>query len=84
MISDCRNFHLADVITLCNGASGVLSIFSNLRYIITHDTYHLNLAMLYIVFGFTFDVFDGRVARWRKTSSILGQELDSLADVVCR
>lgn len=62
----------------------MLSIFSNLRYIITQDPYHLKLAMWYIAFGFTFDVFDGRVARWRNTNSILGQELDSLADVVCR
>ncbi|KAF9998153.1 CDP-diacylglycerol-serine O-phosphatidyltransferase [Entomortierella chlamydospora] len=77
-----RNFHLADVITLCNGASGVLSIFSNLRYLIDHDPYYLKLAMWCIPLGFTFDVLDGRVARWRKTSSILGQELDSLADAI--
>ena len=29
-----------------------------------------------------FDVFDGRVARWRKKTSILGRELDSLADII--
>ncbi len=29
-----------------------------------------------------FDLLDGKVARWRKTASILGQELDSLADLV--
>ena len=29
-----------------------------------------------------FDFFDGKVARWRKSSSLLGQELDSLADLV--
>ncbi|KAF9123351.1 CDP-diacylglycerol-serine O-phosphatidyltransferase [Mortierella sp. 14UC] len=77
-----RNFALADVITLCNGACGALSIFSNLRYLITHDPYYLWLAMACIPVGFTFDVFDGRVARWRQTSSILGQELDSLADAI--
>ncbi|KAG0208049.1 CDP-diacylglycerol-serine O-phosphatidyltransferase [Mortierella sp. GBA30] len=77
-----RNFNLADVITLCNGACGVLSIFSNLRYLIAHDSYYLNVAMWCIPLGFTFDVLDGRVARWRKTSSILGQELDSLADAI--
>lgn len=77
-----RNFNLADVITLCNGACGALSIFSNLRYLISHDQYYLKLAMWCIPLGFTFDVFDGRVARWRKTTSILGQELDSLADAV--
>ncbi|KAF9933736.1 CDP-diacylglycerol-serine O-phosphatidyltransferase [Linnemannia zychae] len=77
-----RNFNLADVITLCNGACGALSIFSNLRYLISHDPYYLWAAMACIPFGFTFDVFDGRVARWRQTSSILGQELDSLADAI--
>ncbi|KAF9180958.1 CDP-diacylglycerol-serine O-phosphatidyltransferase [Haplosporangium sp. Z 767] len=77
-----RNFSLAGVITLCNGACGVLSIFSNLRYLISHDPYYLRLAMWCIPLGFTFDVFDGRVARWQQTSSILGQELDSLADVI--
>lgn len=29
-----------------------------------------------------FDLFDGKIARWRKESSMLGQELDSLADSV--
>ena len=33
-------------------------------------------------FGLFFDFFDGRVARWRKKSSMMGQELDSLADLV--
>ncbi|KAF9279056.1 CDP-diacylglycerol-serine O-phosphatidyltransferase [Mortierella alpina] len=77
-----RNFNLADVITLCNGACGALSIFSNMRYLVSHDPYYLWLAMWCIPLGFTFDVFDGRVARWRQTSSILGQELDSLADAI--
>lgn len=33
--------------------------------------------------GLFFDFMDGRVARWRKKASMLGQELDSLADLVC-
>jgi CDP-diacylglycerol--serine O-phosphatidyltransferase len=32
--------------------------------------------------AFAFDVLDGRIARWRRTSSALGRELDSLADVI--
>jgi CDP-diacylglycerol--serine O-phosphatidyltransferase len=32
--------------------------------------------------AFVFDVFDGRIARWRQTHSALGRELDSLADVI--
>lgn len=32
--------------------------------------------------AFVFDILDGRVARWRHQSSLLGRELDSLADVI--
>ncbi|KAL1922033.1 uncharacterized protein VTP21DRAFT_10675 [Calcarisporiella thermophila] len=77
-----RDFHLADIITLLNGICGSLSIFSNMKYILTRDPHQLWLAMAFIPFGFAFDVLDGRVARWRKKSSLLGQELDSLADLV--
>lgn len=34
-------------------------------------------------FGLFFDFMDGKIARWRKKSSLMGQELDSLADLVC-
>lgn len=33
-------------------------------------------------FGLFFDFMDGKVARWRGKSSLMGQELDSLADLV--
>ena len=33
-------------------------------------------------FGLFFDFFDGKVARWRQKSSLMGQELDSLADLI--
>jgi CDP-diacylglycerol--serine O-phosphatidyltransferase len=29
-----------------------------------------------------FDILDGRIARWRQRHSILGRELDSLADII--
>lgn len=32
--------------------------------------------------GLFFDFMDGKVARWRHKSSLMGQELDSLADLV--
>jgi CDP-diacylglycerol--serine O-phosphatidyltransferase len=32
--------------------------------------------------GLVFDFLDGRVARWRGKSSLMGQELDSLADLI--
>jgi len=41
-------------------------------------------ALSYPLLGMIFDIFDGKVARWRNESSMLGQELDSLADSVSR
>ena len=77
-----RNFHLADAITLGNGVCGALSLFNSANYMLTNDRYYLWWAVVLPAAGFAFDVLDGRVARMRRTSSILGQELDSLADSV--
>jgi len=34
------------------------------------------------VLALFFDVMDGRIARWRHQASVMGRELDSLADVI--
>lgn len=47
-----------------------------------NDLGYLWSALAFMPFGLFFDFFDGRVARWRKKSSMMGQELDSLADLV--
>lgn len=47
-----------------------------------HDYSKLYLALGLIPLGLFFDFFDGRVARWRNKSSLMGAELDSLADLV--
>jgi len=39
-------------------------------------------ALAFLPFGLFFDFLDGKVARWRKKSSMMGQELDSLADLI--
>lgn len=61
-----------------------MSIFSSLRYCLgaPDDLSHLYTAMAFMPFGLFFDFMDGKVARWRKKSSLMGQELDSLADLV--
>lgn len=66
------------------GCCGVLSIFSSLRYCLGPATDHANLwsALAFMPFGLFFDFMDGKVARWRGKASMLGQELDSLADLV--
>jgi phosphatidylserine synthase len=48
----------------------------------TNDVDYLWFALALPLAGLMFDFFDGKVARWRKSSSMLGQELDSLADLV--
>ena len=40
------------------------------------------IALALIPLGLMFDFMDGKVARWRGKSSLMGQELDSLADLV--
>ena len=78
-----RNFRLADLVTIMNGVCGSFSIFSSARYLLTDDIDYLWTAMAFPLAGLMFDFLDGKVARWRKSSSMLGQELDSLADLVC-
>lgn len=81
-----RALHLADLITEMNGFCGVMSIFSSLRYgldaqFLSSKT-HLWMALGFMPFGLFFDFMDGKVARWRRKSSLMGQELDSLADLI--
>ena len=61
-----------------------MSIFSSMRYCLGDpiDTTNLWAALAFMPFGLFFDFMDGKVARWRKKSSLMGQELDSLADLV--
>lgn len=79
-----RNLHMADYITLVNGVSGVMSIFASINYCIGAETSHgyIYAAMAWIALGTFADLMDGKVARWRHKSSLVGQELDSLADLV--
>ena len=78
----CRNFRLADLVTIMNGVCGSFSIFSSAHYLLTNDDDYLWSALAFPLAGLMFDFFDGKVARWRNSSSMLGQELDSLADLV--
>lgn len=67
---------IPNMITLCNLACGVLSVFAALAL-----DYPVQAALL-ICLGILFDFFDGLTARLLGVSSPLGKELDSLADVV--
>jgi len=77
-----REFHLADVFTLGNAACGVGGVFLAMAFMASQATTHFFWAAALAPAAFIFDVFDGRIARWRQTNSALGRELDSLADVI--
>ena len=65
-----------------NGFCGAQSLFMSAHFLISSDTRFAWLALWFPFFGAIFDLLDGKIARWRRSSSMLGQELDSLADSV--
>ena len=77
-----RDFHLADWFTLANAFCGTGAIFAAMRFLQDGVVQDLLIGMALIPLAFIFDALDGRVARWRKSASTLGRELDSLADVI--
>ncbi|HSW25072.1 MAG TPA: CDP-diacylglycerol--serine O-phosphatidyltransferase [Burkholderiaceae bacterium] len=77
-----REFHLADWFTLGNAVCGTGALFSIMTFLQAQDVRHILFACALVLAALVFDVLDGRIARWRQKSSILGRELDSLADVI--
>ena len=77
-----RDFHVADFITLGNAACGVGAVFCAMVFMATQELEYFFTAAVLVPIAFVFDVMDGKVARARHEHSILGRELDSLADVI--
>src|SRR5438034_8553254 len=77
-----RSFVLADFLTLGNGFCGGGSVLAAMQYLVTDEAHWFVLAMVLLPVALVFDFADGRVARWRRRSSTLGADLDSLADVI--
>jgi CDP-diacylglycerol--serine O-phosphatidyltransferase len=77
-----REFKLADWFTLANAACGTGALFSVITFLESNDVRHVYFACGLVLAALVFDVLDGRIARWRQKASLLGQELDSLADVI--
>ncbi|KKK14916.1 phosphatidylserine synthase [Aspergillus ochraceoroseus] len=75
-----RALHLADLVTELN----VMSVLSSMRYCLgdPHEYGAIWIALGLMPLGLFFDFMDGRIARWRNKSSLMGQELDSLADLI--
>lgn len=77
-----RSLQLADFLTLGNAACGVGAVFCAITFSSTREWSYFVAAVSLAPAALIFDVLDGRVARWRRQQSILGRELDSLADVI--
>ena len=77
-----REFQLADWFTLANAVCGTGALFSIMTYLELHEVRHVYFACSLVLAALIFDVLDGRIARWRQKTSILGRELDSLADII--
>ena len=77
-----RSFHAADIVTLLNGFLGAGAVLAFMRSFVDRRTHFFWLGAALLPLAFVMDALDGRIARRRGMASPLGQELDSLADVV--
>lgn len=67
--------YIPNMMTIANFVCGLLAIHA----VFVHDMYG---AVLFIITGMVFDLFDGMVARKLDSVSEIGGELDSFADLV--
>lgn len=78
-----RSYTLADAFTIGNAACGTISIFLCLDYLATGNRRLLWLAFVLLPLALVCDVLDGYLARLdSKRQSVLGADLDSLADII--
>jgi CDP-diacylglycerol--serine O-phosphatidyltransferase len=78
-----RSYTWADLLTLANASCGTVSIFACLSYLAGDQSRWLWTAFVLPVLALAFDVLDGYVARLnQRRQSLLGADLDSLADIV--
>jgi len=78
-----RSYTPADALTIGNATCGTIAIFLCLDYLATDERRFLWTAFILLPTALVCDVLDGYVARLhRKRQSLLGADLDSLADVI--
>jgi len=77
-----REFRVADAFTLLNGFAGMGSVLAFMRYALDQEKSYFWIGTALLPVALIMDVLDGRIARLRGETSPLGQELDSLADIV--
>src|SRR5262245_61728880 len=78
-----RSYTAADALTIGNASCGTIAIFLCLDYLATGSSRYLWIAFALLPLALVCDVLDGFVARTQKgRQSVLGGDLDSLADVI--
>ena len=78
-----RSYTPADALTIGNAACGTIAIFLCLDYIAADNRRFLWTAFVLLPLALVCDVMDGYVARRNKSrQSVLGADLDSLADII--
>jgi CDP-diacylglycerol--serine O-phosphatidyltransferase len=82
-LSMLRSYTAADVLTIGNASCGTIALFLCLDYVETGSNRFIWFAFLLLPMALVFDILDGWVARRsRHRKSVLGGDLDSLADVI--
>src|SRR6186713_2671680 len=82
-MSMLRSYTPADALTIGNAACGTIAIFLCLDYIAADNRQFLWTAFFLLPLALVCDVLDGYVARLdRRRQSVLGADLDSLADII--
>ncbi|MEY4635752.1 MAG: hypothetical protein RJA55_1550 [Acidobacteriota bacterium] len=82
-MSMLRSYTWADLLTILNASCGTIAVFLCLDYIATDNRRFLWAAFFLLPAALLFDVLDGYVARLdSRRQSVLGADLDSLADVI--
>ena len=82
-LSMLRSYTAADALTIGNASCGTIAIFLCLDFVATGSARYLWVAFFLLPTALVCDVLDGYVARAQKgRQSVLGGDLDSLADVI--
>jgi len=82
-MSMLRSYTAADALTIGNAACGTIAVFLCLDYLATDSRRFLWTAFVLLPLALVCDVLDGYVARLdTRRQSVLGADLDSLADVI--
>ena len=82
-LSMLRSYTAADALTIANASCGTITLFLCLDYVETGNNRYVWMSFLLLPMALVFDILDGWVARAQPhRKSVLGGDLDSLADVI--